>query len=136
MALAMFFVATTNRTTMFNSFANQPLLWIIPGLSLLSILVAGIPLGLKKAGLSFTLVSLAIFTLLAAGFAGMFPNMLPSKLNPAYSLTLFKAAGSQLNLTIMLWVALFIVPVVIAYQLWMYRIFKDKITGQNAKGYH
>jgi len=61
--------------------------------------------------------------------------MLPSKLDAAYSLTLFAAKGSLLNLKIMFFVAIFIVPVVIVYQSWMYRIFREKITPEDAKGY-
>jgi cytochrome d ubiquinol oxidase subunit II len=134
--LALFFVATTNQTSLFSSFANQPFLWIIPGLAILFILLSGISIGLKKWGWGFSFISLSIFTLLAAGFTGMFPNMIPARSNSSFSLTLFEAAGSQLNLTIMLWVALFIVPIVIFYQSWMYRMFKDKITEKNARGYH
>lgn len=136
MMLALFFVATTNRTSLFASFGEHPLLWVLPIGSILMIVLTGISVRLQKWGLAFTEICLTIFTLLASGFAGMFPNMLPSNINPSFSLTLYQAAGSQLNLTIMLWVSLVIVPVVIGYQIWMYRIFKEKITSENAKGYH
>ncbi|HBI02636.1 MAG TPA: cytochrome d ubiquinol oxidase subunit II [Paenibacillaceae bacterium] len=133
--LSLFFIATTNQTSLFNSFANEPVLWLIPGFTLLFILFAGIPIVYNKWGMGFAFVSLSIFTLFAAGFTGMFPNMLPARMNSSFSLTLYEAAGSELNLTIMLWITFFIVPVVILYQIWMYRIFRGKITEKNARGY-
>jgi cytochrome d ubiquinol oxidase subunit II len=73
---------------------------------------------------------------MTTGFAGMFPRMLPSRINDAYSTTLYNAAGSQLNLKIMFFVAIVMVPIVIGYQLWSYSIFKNKIHKDSAKGYH
>jgi cytochrome d ubiquinol oxidase subunit II len=54
-------------------------------------------------------------------------KMLPSSLNPAFNLTIYNSASSPLTLKIMLGVALTFVPVVIAYQTWVYRFFKDKV---------
>ncbi|WP_457825410.1 cytochrome d ubiquinol oxidase subunit II, partial [Staphylococcus aureus] len=59
----------------------------------------------------------------ATGFIGLFPNMLLSKIDPQYSVTLYQAAASQKTLTIMFWVAVVMVPIVIAYQLWTYFLF-------------
>lgn len=72
---------------------------------------------------------------MATGFVGMFPNMLPSKIDDSFSVTLYNAAGSTLNLKIMLTVACIFVPIVIAYQIWSYVLFKDKIVKESAKGY-
>lgn len=134
--LAMFLVATNSRTDLFANFVEQPLYWIVPVLSvILAILV--FPLVLKKkTGTAFASLSLSIATLSATGFIGLFPNMLPSRLDESFSTTLYAAAGSELNLKIMLIVALIFVPIVIGYQIWSYTVFKDKITEETAQGYH
>ncbi len=133
--LAIFFVATANRTDLFNNYNQFVLLYLVPVLSLAAILLA--KLFLKQGKLLFTFLSTAtsIFTLLASGFIGMFPNMLPAK-DPKFSIDLFEAAGSKLNLQLMFIVALILVPVVIVYQVVMYRAFRHKITPDNAKGYN
>ncbi len=135
MVVAIFLVATANRTPIFENYIVMPILWLLPLLALaasLSIIIFTIR---RRIGLAFTAICTTIFMLMATGFVGMFPNMLPSKIDPAFGTTLYEAAGSQLNLTIMLVVALICVPIVILYQLWSYRIFKDKITKDAAKGY-
>jgi len=133
--VAIFLVATGNRTPLFDNFAQYPLLWIVPGLALAVILVIPLLTRRSSSAWAFGAICTAIFLFIATGFIGMFPNMLPSKLDAAYSLTLFEAKGSLLNLKIMFFVAIFIVPVVIFYQSWMYRIFREKITPEDAKGY-
>ncbi|KHF28715.1 hypothetical protein LR68_02468 [Anoxybacillus sp. BCO1] len=35
----------------------------------------------------------------------------------------------------MLGVAIVMVPIVVGYQLWSYKLFKEKITKETAKGY-
>ena len=66
----------------------------------------------------------------------MFPNMLISRIDPeAYSLTIYNSANSETTLMIMLIVALIFVPIVIAYQIWAYVLFRRKVTKENATGY-
>ena len=71
--------------------------------------------------------ALTIVATVFFGVAGLYPVLLPSSLNPAYSLTAFNSASSPLTLKIMLGVALVMVPVVIAYQGWMYFMFRGKV---------
>ena len=54
---------------------------------------------------------------------GMFPALVPSSLDPAFSMTIENAASSPLTLKIMLTVALIMVPAVIFYQGWVYLLF-------------
>ncbi|MEB3101319.1 cytochrome d ubiquinol oxidase subunit II [Ferviditalea candida] len=134
--VAMFDVATANQTPIFDNYTEHPALWLIPALSIGAVIAVGPLLRSERLGAAFAAVSLGIIGIMATGFIGLFPNMLPSRLDPAFSVTLFDAAASELNLKIMFFIALVAVPVVIAYQIWIYRIFKDKITSKNAQGYH
>jgi cytochrome d ubiquinol oxidase subunit II len=68
------------------------------------------------------------------GLGGLFPNLFPSSLDPAYSLTAFNSSSSSLTLKIMLGVTLVMVPIVIAYQVWAYMFFKDKV-GEGGLSY-
>lgn len=133
--LAIFFVATMNWTSLPTNFNETPILWIIPSLSIIAILLTVFFVFKGRNGLAFTGVCLAIITQMATGFVGMFPNMLPSHIADKYSVTLYDAAGSALNLQVMFTVALIFVPIVIAYQVWSYYLFREKITKENAKGY-
>jgi cytochrome d ubiquinol oxidase subunit II len=48
-----------------------------------------------------------------------------------FSLTAFNASSSPLTLKIMLIVVLLFVPVVLAYQIWAYRLFSVKVTDDD-----
>ena len=69
--------------------------------------------------------SSAVFIVMVTlfGVGGMYPNLLISSIDPAFSLTAFNSSSSPLTLKIMLGVALVFVPIVIAYQIWVYRLF-------------
>ena len=56
--------------------------------------------------------------------------MFPSTIDPSYSLTAFNASSSPLTLKIMLIVVLLFVPVVLAYQIWAYKLFHTKVTTE------
>ena len=62
------------------------------------------------------------------GVAGLFPNLLPSSLDPAASMTVTNSSSSTLTLEIMLGVALVMVPIVIIYQTMAYKFFSGKVT--------
>lgn len=65
------------------------------------------------------------------GVAGLFPNIFPSSRDPAFSKTAFNSASTAPTLGIMLAVALVMVPIVIAYQSWVCRLFSGKITRES-----
>lgn len=78
-----------------------------------------------KQGFTF---SFLIILLAMATFAiSLFPNFVPSTIDPSYSLNLYNAASSQMTLTIMLIIAAIGMPVVIGYSIWIHRIFRGKV---------
>ena len=133
---AIYLVATFNvASVMPTNYNNYPILYAVPVLALVFGLLAVLFTFKKKIGFAFTSVCLQIVSISAFGFIGMFPNMLISRIDPVYSLTIYNASGSQGTLQIMFIVALIFVPIIIAYQLWAYFLFRRKITKDNATGY-
>jgi cytochrome d ubiquinol oxidase subunit II len=65
--------------------------------------------------------------ILTAGFA-MFPFVMPSTSDPSSSLTMWDAVSSQRTLAIMFWVVVVMLPIVIAYTGWVYRVMRGKVT--------
>jgi cytochrome d ubiquinol oxidase subunit II len=64
-------------------------------------------------------------------FAGLFPRIMISTLNPEWSLTIYNASSSPYTLRVMTIVALIFVPIVIAYQIWTYTVFKQRISSES-----
>jgi cytochrome d ubiquinol oxidase subunit II len=63
----------------------------------------------------------------AAIFVGMYPNVMTSTIDPAYSLTVFNASSTTMTLRIMTVVALIFVPIVLGYQTWSYWVFRKRV---------
>jgi cytochrome d ubiquinol oxidase subunit II len=70
--------------------------------------------------------------ILTAGFS-MFPFVLPSSSHPASSLTAWDAVSSHRTLQIMLFVVIVLLPIVLAYTAWVYRVIRGKVTVQSVR---
>jgi cytochrome bd ubiquinol oxidase subunit II len=78
--------------------------------------------------LAFGLTACSILMLVVTYFAVLYPNVMPSTIDPAYSLTIANASSTSYTLTVMSWVAVPIVPFVLAYQAWSYWVFRHRLT--------
>jgi len=63
-------------------------------------------------------------------FACLWPDVLPARNNPAYSLTVHNASSSDYTLKVMTVVALVMTPIVLAYQAWSYWVFRARVVGE------
>jgi cytochrome bd ubiquinol oxidase subunit II len=99
-----------------------------PTLAILSFIACFVFMKLKMQGYAFAFIALTILMGAGVVFYGLFPNVMPSSLNPEYSLTIYNASSSELTLKIMSIVALFFVPIVLAYQGWSYYVFSKRIS--------
>lgn len=123
----IFLIHTAFATNLYKNFIENPLWFIVPALGVFSLL--GIKVfSLKERYLNaFYSSCITILMVTFTGVIGLYPNLIPSKINPEYSLTIFNSSSSPYTLKIMTIVAIMFVPVVIAYQIWVYRIFRHKI---------
>lgn len=73
---------------------------------------------------TFVTIALAVATL----FLTLFPDVMPSTLDPAWSLTTSNASSTAYTLQIMTVVALVFTPLVVLYQGWTYWVFRKRIS--------
>ncbi|NMH97521.1 cytochrome d ubiquinol oxidase subunit II [Pseudonocardia acidicola] len=91
-------------------------------------LVAGtVAVGRGREGWAFVLTALAIVAVTVTLFGSLYPDVLPSSTDPAYSLTIVNAASTPYTLTIMTWVAVVFTPIVLCYQAWTFWVFRRRI---------
>ncbi|MCX7835773.1 MAG: cytochrome d ubiquinol oxidase subunit II [bacterium] len=69
----------------------------------------------------------AMVSLMALFGIGMFPNFIPAINDPQLNMTIYNSASSEKTLTIMLIIALIGMPLVIAYTVSIYWIFRGKV---------
>ncbi|WP_406861962.1 cytochrome d ubiquinol oxidase subunit II [Streptomyces sp. HUAS MG47] len=84
-----------------------------------------------REGWSFALSGLTIVAAVAMLFLTLFPNVMPSTLNPDWSLTVTNASSSPYTLKIMTWCAAIATPLVLLYQSWTYWVFRKRIGTQH-----
>ncbi|PWR07229.1 cytochrome d ubiquinol oxidase subunit II [Micromonospora sicca] len=81
----------------------------------------------RREGWAFAGTAVAIALAVATLFAALFPNVLPSTLDAAGTLTATNASSTPYTLKIMTWVAVVFTPIVLAYQGWTYWVFRKRI---------
>lgn len=87
-----------------------------------------------KYGTAFALNFLTIVGGMGALFAGLFPNVMISNIDAAnLSLSIVNAASSNYTLSVMTGIAFTLLPIVLAYQFWTYRVFKDRVDLKKMK---
>lgn len=104
-----------------------PVFFIIPILNMLAI--ANIPREIhhRRDFRAFLSSCAAMAALMALFGIGMFPNLIVSNPIPELSLNIYNAASSQKTLWIMLIIALIGMPLVLAYTVTIYWIFRGKV---------
>ncbi|MFG2557357.1 cytochrome d ubiquinol oxidase subunit II [Streptomyces sp. NPDC048496] len=113
------------------------------GWSLLALIIAVVALvgaigavAAGREGWSFALSGLTITAAVAMLFLALFPNVMPSSLNDAWSLTVTNASSTPYTLKIMTWCAGIATPVVLIYQGWTYWVFRKRIGTQHIAEAH
>jgi cytochrome bd ubiquinol oxidase subunit II len=101
---------------------------VIPFASLFVLLSTIYFINRKREGWAFAFTGLHIVLTQVAFFILMYPRVMISSSNPAWSLTIYNASSSAYTLGVMSIVALIFLPVVLAYQGWTYYTFRKRIS--------
>jgi cytochrome d ubiquinol oxidase subunit II len=107
---------------------------IFPAGALLALAGAWVMVRRGQAFRAFLCSSAMIGLLIVSGGIGLYPNLIISTLDPAYSLTANNAASAQNTLEVALIIALIGMPFVLLYTAGVYYIFRGK-TVVDSDGY-
>ena len=118
-------------TRLYDNFLKAPALLIIPVVAVVSLLLVKVYAGKGELHRAFLFSCLTIVFVVFTGVAGLFPNLIPSSIDPASNLTIFNSSSSLLTLQIMTVVAFIFVPIVILYKIWVYRVFRARVTNED-----
>ena len=132
--VVIFLGYTYPATKLYDNYLKAPVLLIIPLIAVASLLLIKVFAAKSASGKAFTFSCLTVLFVVATGVTGLFPNLLPSNIDPASNLTIFNSSSSPLTLKLMTGVALVVVPIVIAYKIWVYRIFRAPVTSEDIIG--
>ncbi len=100
-----------------------------PVLAVVAVLVAALLLRAHRDGWSFAATAVAVGFTVVSLFTNLYPAVLVSSTDPAYTLTVAGTASGTYALQVMTVVAAFLMPVVLLYQSWSYVVFRRRVTG-------
>jgi cytochrome bd ubiquinol oxidase subunit II len=126
-----FLIYTWFRTSLWQNTLAKPAFLALPLISVAGLLCARIYLGRQAWWKAWFSSCAAIVGCTLFGVTGLYPALLPSSLDPAFSRTAFNTQSSPLTLSIMLGVALVMVPIVLIYQGWVYFKFSGPVTADS-----
>jgi cytochrome bd ubiquinol oxidase subunit II len=115
---------------------GKPVTWVTLTVAVFGAVAAWLLARRERDGLSFA--GLGIF--LVAGtttiFTAVFPNVLPSSLDPAFSLTVENASSSDYTLGVMSVIGAFGIPAVLVYQGYTYWVFRKRVSAESIPAAH
>jgi cytochrome d ubiquinol oxidase subunit II len=103
--------------------------WLAAFAVVVAAVCAWLRLEAGREGQAFALLGLMLGAAVVALFGALYPNVLPSTVDPTYSLSIVDTASSPYTLTVMTWVAAFGAPAVLVYQGWTYWVFRRRVTS-------
>ena len=99
----------------------------VPVLAGLSLLAVPFFIHSRRDAWAFAMTTLTIVFSSVTVFLDLFPRVMVSSLNPAWSLTIYNAASGAYSLRVMTIVAITVLPFVLAYQVWSYWVFRRRL---------
>ncbi len=122
----LFLIATARATRLYDNYLRYPVLGVVPLAFLVGLVFTRIAIAYGKDLMAWAASCVCIVSATLFGVIGLYPYLLPSSLDPSFGLTIHNSSSSPLTLKIMLAVVVVFLPVVIGYQVWAYRLFRDK----------
>ncbi len=129
--VALYLVATVATALvspfLFDGISSHPLCWVFLPLLLAAAIYVPVANRAGRFLRAFLASSVAIAALVGLTAASLFPRLVPSSLDLGSSLTAYNASSSPRTLTVMLVIALIGMPIVIAYSIYLYKVFAGKV---------
>lgn len=101
--------------------------WAAAAVAVLALAAGLAAAAARREGWAFLGTAVSIAAVVVMLFTALFPDVMVSSLDPAWSLTTTNAASTPYTLTIMSWVAAVFTPLVVGYQAWSYWVFRRRI---------
>jgi cytochrome bd ubiquinol oxidase subunit II len=99
----------------------------VAGLAAVALVAGLVASRVGREGWAFAGTALAIALGVTSLFVAMFPNVMPSTLDPAWSLTVTNANSSPYTLKLLTVIAAIFTPLVMLYQGWTYWVFRQRV---------
>jgi cytochrome d ubiquinol oxidase subunit II len=109
---------------------GNDLTWMVLAVAVIAQLTAVMLVWSRSGdGWAFVSTMTVVAAVVVLLFGSLYPNLVPSTLNPEWSLTISNASSTPYTLKIMTWAALIFAPLVMLYQGWTYWVFRKRVSA-------
>ncbi len=109
---------------------GKPWTWLALGVAVVALLGAvALVWQNSREGWAFASTVVVVAAVAVLIFGSMYPNLVPSTLNPEWSVTVENGSSTPYTLRIMTWASLALLPLVLTYQGWTYWVFRNRISA-------
>ena len=112
---------------LFEGLLRNPAFWVLLVLALGALIAVPVANGSGKRAAAFVASSVAIAAQTALAGLSLYPRLVPSLTGLGNSLTIHNSSSSRLTLMTMLVIALIGVPIMLAYTVFIYRVFRGRV---------
>ena len=74
---------------------------------------------------------LVVICVIVTAAGSMFPFIMPSSTSPTSSLTVWDSSASHYTLQFLFFATVLMMPIVMAYTAWVYRVLRGKVTVED-----
>ncbi len=99
-------------------------------LAILAVLAAVWLVYEHREGFAFAATTVTVACCIASIFVALYPNVMVSSTNPAFNLTVHNTASAPYSLKAMTVVVIIFLPLVLAYQIWSYYVFRRRVSRE------
>jgi cytochrome bd ubiquinol oxidase subunit II len=85
----------------------------------------------RHTGWAFLTSGLVVICVIVTAAGSMFPFIMPSSTSPTSSLTVWDSSASHYTLQLLFFATALMMPIVMAYTAWVYRVLRGKITVED-----
>jgi cytochrome d ubiquinol oxidase subunit II len=99
--------------------------------AVLAVIAAAVLVRGAREGAAFAATSVTMAMIVVSIFAELYPRVMVSTLGAASDLTVANTASGSYALTVMTVVLAVLLPVVLGYQAWTYRVFRNRVSADH-----
>ena len=116
-----------------DNYSTSPWLWFSPLFAIIGTLLVMFFSIKRYTGRAFLTSSIVVICVIVTAAGSMFPFIIPSSISPTSSLTVWDSSASHYALNFLFFVTALMMPIIIAYTTWVYRVLRGKVTVEDIK---
>jgi len=117
----------------FDNYSEYPLLMLAPAFALIGSWLVVFFSAKHYAGTAFVVSCGVVVSVILTAGGSMFPFIVPSSVDPSSSLTVWDAGASRYTLLLLSFATVLLMPIVMAYTAWVYRVLRGKVTVEDIR---